>query len=42
MGPLLFLIYVYINDLPQVSAFLDMLMYADDTTIYWYINQNVK
>ena len=40
MGPLLFLIYN--NDLPKGSAFFDMLMYADDTTIYCNISQNVN
>ena len=40
LGPLLFLIYI--NDLPKVSAFFDMLMYAYDTTIYCNINQNVN
>ena len=36
-GPLLLLIYI--NDLPKVNAFFDMLMYTD-TTIYCNINQN--
>ena len=40
LGPLLFLIYI--NDLPKVSAFFDMMMYADDTTIYCNINKNVN
>ena len=40
LGPLLFLIYI--NDLHKVSAFFDMLMYADDTTIYCNISQNVN
>ena len=30
------------NDLPKVNAFFDMLMYADDTTMYCNINQNVN
>ena len=33
---------IYINDLPKVRAVFDMLMYADDTTIYCNINQNVS
>ena len=38
-----FIIYIYnINDLPKVSAFFCILMYADDTTIYCNINQNVN
>ena len=40
LGPPLLLLYI--NDLPKVSAFFDMLMYADDTTIYCNINQNVN
>ena len=32
LGPLLFLIYI--NDLLFVSNVFDMLMYADDTTLY--------
>ena len=39
IGPLLFLIYI--NDLPLVSNVFDMLMYADDTTLYCNINQNI-
>ena len=38
-GPLLFLIYI--NDLLLVSHIFDMLMYADDTTLYCNINQTV-
>ena len=36
LGPLLFLIYI--NDLPSVSNVLQMLMYADDTTLYCNFN----
>jgi retron-type reverse transcriptase len=36
MGPLLCIIYI--NDLPNSSDILKMLMYADDTTIYFNLN----
>ena len=42
LGPLPFLIYIYINDLPMVSDVFNMLMYADDTTLYCNIDQNVS
>ena len=32
---------IYINDLPLVSNIFKMLMYADDTTLYCNIDQNV-
>ena len=35
-------IYIYINDLPMVSDVFNMLMYADDTTLYCNIDQNVS
>ena len=34
-GPLLFLIYIYINDLPNVSKFLSFYLFAEDTNIYF-------
>ena len=40
LGPLLFLIYI--NDLPMVSDVFNMLMYADDTTLYCNINRNIS
>ena len=39
LGPLIFLIYI--NDLPLVSNIFTMLMYADDTTLYCNVNNNV-
>ena len=40
LGPLLFLIYI--NDLPLVSNVFNMLMYADDATLYCNIDQCVN
>ena len=40
LGRLLFLIYI--NDLPMVSDVFNMLTYADDTTLYCNIDQNVS
>ena len=39
LGPLLFLIYS--NDLPLVSNIFDILIYADDTTLYCNVIQNI-
>ena len=40
LGPLLFLIYI--NDLPLVSPLFNMLMYADDTTLYCNMSNNTN
>ena len=37
LGPLLFLIYI--NDLSSVSDVFNMMIYADDTTLYWNITE---
>ncbi len=39
LGPLLFLIYI--NDLPSSTAIFDVLMYADDTTLFCNLNHTV-
>ena len=39
LGPLLFLIYI--NNLPLVSDVFNMVMYADDTTLFCNIDNNV-
>ena len=33
--------YIYINDLPLLSNIFTMLMYADDTTLYCNVNNDV-
>jgi len=38
LGPILFLIYI--NDLPNVLGFLNILMFADDTKLYHSINSD--
>ena len=40
LGPLLFLIYV--NNLPMVRNIFTMLIYADDTTLYCNVNNDVN
>ena len=40
LGPLLFLIYI--NDLPNASNIFDMLMYADDTTLFCNMTDTIK
>ena len=40
LGPLLFLIYI--NDLPHVSPLFNMVMYADDTTLYCNLSNNTN
>ena len=39
LGPLVF--FIYLNDLPLVSNVFNMVMYADDTTLFCNINNNV-
>ena len=39
LGPLLFILYI--NDLPNASELTDPLLFADDTSIfYWHSNPN--
>ena len=39
LGPLLFLIYI--NDLPNASNIFDMLMHADDTTLFCIMTDTI-
>ena len=39
LGPLIFLIYI--NDLPLISNVFNMVMYADDTTLFCNIDNNM-
>ena len=40
LGPLLFLIYI--NELPRVSPLFNMVIYADDTTLYSKLSNNTN
>ena len=40
LGPLLFLIYV--NDLPNATNILDPIMFADDTTLFCTVNEELE
>ena len=40
LGPLLFLIYI--KDLPRVSPLFNMVMYTDDTTLYYKLSNNTN
>ncbi len=41
MGPLLFLLYMYVNDLPHCLDFVKTILFADDTAIY-FSHQNLQ
>ena len=38
LGPLLFIIYIYINDFAQASKMFNFIIYADDTTLSSNLN----
>ena len=45
LGPLLFIIYIYINDLSQANSIFKFIMYADDTTPFSnlaYFGNNIE
>ena len=42
LGPLLFIIYTYMNDFPNASRLFNFVMYADDTTLSCTIPRSVN
>ena len=42
LGPLLFLVYIKLNDFPRSSNIFNFLMYVDDITLYCNLNDIVE